>query len=118
MVVGYDIAVLADNNAAAATLLFPGTGLIVLVAEEETEEGVDGLVHGPALHRHLHIYNGLHGILGCIGEIRIVRICQIDSTVFHSISFAVTYQAGGFGFRSPDHRIGSESASQNRQQHS
>ena len=85
VVVRYDIAVGTDNDTGTAAFLLTGLRLAItiLVSEEEAEERVDLLVLLTGLYRHLDIDDSLNRSFGGIGEIRIVRFCQIDS--FHRI---------------------------------
>ena len=82
MVIGHDISVWTDDNAASASLLLTGLGSRERTSEEELEEGVYGLILLAALDRYLYIYDGPDRSLGRIGEIGIVGLCQIDSPVF------------------------------------
>ena len=99
MVIGDDIAVGADDDTAATAFLLPHLGR-VLIAEEETEEGIYTLVLLTVLDGHLYIDHGLHGAFGRVGKVRIVGFCQIDSTIFHGVAFGVSDYSGlrgGFG---------------------
>ena len=90
VVVGDDITVRADDDAAATALLLTRLGIAILVSEEETEKRVDGLVLLTALDRHFHIYDSLHGAFRRVGEIGIIGFCQIDSTVFYGTAIFVS----------------------------
>ena len=122
MVVGHDVAVRTDDDAGSAAALLAGLAEAVTVPEAEEEfEGVDGA--GLALNGHLHINDGLHGRLSGIGEVRIIRVCQIDSAIFHGVAGNVRHHGGGLGSRLRSARLRSaglhhakcgETAGQNR----
>ena len=75
VVVGHDVAVRTDDHSRAASLLLPG--LRAFIPEEETEERIRHLIL--LSHRHLHINNSINRSLRGVSQIRIVRLCQIDS---------------------------------------
>ena len=75
VVVGHDVAVRTDDHTRAASLLLPC--LRLAIPEEEAEERIGHLIL--LRHGHLYIDDSVHGGLRRIGQVRIVRLCQIDS---------------------------------------
>ena len=100
MVVGYDISVRADDDAAAAALLLTVLGLGEFISKKEAEEGVYVLVLLAALDGNFHVYHGLNGGFCGISEIRVIRVCQIDSAVLHCITLRIFHNSGLGGLRS------------------
>ena len=95
VVVGDDVAVGTDDDARAAAFRLAGLGLAEAVAVTEAEEILERVdaAAGGLLDRHFHIDDRLHGGFGRVGEVGVIGICQIDSTVFHTAFFAA--YAGG-----------------------
>ena len=79
MIVGHDITVRSDNHTGTAGLLFPALRPH-LVTEEELEERVLYSILF-LLDSHLDIYDGIHSGFCGIREVRILSLCQIDSSV-------------------------------------
>ena len=100
MVVCYNVAVRADDDAAAAALLLTVLGLGEFISKEEAEEGVYVLVLLAALDGNFHVYHGLNSGFCGISEIRVIRVCQIDSAVLHCIPLRIFYNSGLGGLRS------------------
>ena len=119
VVVGDDVTVRTDDDARAAALRLAGLGLaeaVTVTEPEEILERVDAATGG-LLDRHFHIDDRLHGGFGRIGEVGIICVCQIDSTVFHAAFFAA--HAGGnqalfIGFH---HAIGGQTAGEDGKQY-
>ena len=89
VVVRDDVAVRTDDDARAAALRLAGLGLAEAVAVTEPEEILERVdaAAGGLLDRHFHIDDRLHGGFGRVGEVGIIRVCQIDSTVFDAAVF-------------------------------
>ena len=119
VVVGDDVAVGPDDDTGTAALRLPGLGLAEAIAIPEAEEVFERVdaAAGGLLDRHFHIDDRLHGGFGRVGKVRIIGICQIDSTVFDAAVF--TARTGGdqvvfIGFHDA---IGGQSAGEDGKQY-
>ena len=119
VVVGDDVAVRPDDDAGAAALGLPGLGLAEAVAVAEAEEVLERVdaAAGRLLDGHFHIDDRLHGGFGRVGEVGIIGICQIDSTVLHTAVFALDADGAQVLFIGFHDAVGGQSAGEDGKQY-
>ena len=119
MVVGDDVAVRADNDAGAAALRLAGLGLAETIAVTEAEEVLERVdaAAGRLLDGHFHIDDRLHGGFGRVGEVGIIGVCQIDSTVLHTAVFALDADGAQVLFIGFHDAVGGQSAGEDGKQY-